>query len=742
MKMRKINPRLKKTLSRTIALFKGHKETPKPAPQPLDPDKPQVTPRAPEETKDRPIKRPTFRMRRFAAAAQQQAQAEQTQQEPAQETPQAPPQQQEPQQQTPAAQPAMPQVLPEPEQAPQPTAQVLPTPQAPQAPQEVPAPAQPQIHEPTTDHTPDFAPATEVEDIPVSRPGGLRMKAYTPPAPPPAQQAPAQPKLKGESLAVGTVLGGSYKITKILGQGGMGVVYEAYQMALKRYVALKVLPSTLIDNPDYLQQFNTEATAAARLEHPNIVPIFGMGSSEQLHYFVMAKVNGQTLEDIIDKRRKSVVKKRRYINEAEALDIILQVAYALEFAHDNEVIHGDIKPANIMIDDAGKIVVTDFGLAVLAKARTHTPKGMMASPLYMSPEQAKGGLVEETSDIYSMGAVLYEMLTGTCAFDVSTVEEAVKAVSTGQIVPPRLRRKEIHPDIESIIMKAMSLNPRDRYPTANSFISDIQRYKGGATISAPVANVIASDTRRKRMSSRGKAAAGGSRFWSSLFFLCAVGATGVAMIFYFGQNKAQLNMQLMEKQFISSSFDTIDELQQLNGFGPANRMLEDLKAQYPDDQGLQARIDDKMELLKELERSTPKLVKEGSTTYSISDRDKDIIERAKKVAQQYKSRRRDDLANMVYVSLVQKYPGTPIAQDAEKYLEKETTAIMGQANQKAQRDIARKRFERAAAIYKSIIKKYKGTSIETLAANELLNVKDQHISTLEIEIKQLRKKLL
>ena len=227
---------------------------------------------------------------------------------------------------------------------------------------------------------------------------------------------------------IGKVIG-SYKIVGQLGKGGMGVVYRAQDMALARPAALKLLPQHLVDDEDVIKRFGREARASARLNHPNIVTIYGVGRHENLYFIAMELIDGKPLDVLIKEKGK--------FETREALEIIQQSADALAEAHGHGIIHRDIKPQNIMLDKSGRVRVMDFGLALSGFENTKlTATGMtMGTPQYMSPEQWEDSKVDARSDIYSLGITLYEMLAGAPPFDANTPLALMRKVME-DIAPP------------------------------------------------------------------------------------------------------------------------------------------------------------------------------------------------------------------------------------------------------------------------------------------------------------------
>lgn len=263
---------------------------------------------------------------------------------------------------------------------------------------------------------------------------------------------------------VGSILAGRYEIVEEVGSGGMAIVYKAKCRILNRYVAIKVLRSDLKDDGDFVRRFNIEAQSAASLTHPNIVSIYDVGTDGDIHYIVMEYVEGITLKEYIDKNG--------ILNWHEAVGYAIQIASGLECAHKNSIVHRDIKPHNIIMTPDGVLKITDFGIARASMQSTVTCEDTaIGSVHYVSPEQARGGYVDERSDIYSLGIVLYEMLTGKVPFDnESPVTIALMHLQT-KPTPPRELNLSIPKAVEDVVLKAMTKEVSGRYKT----ISDMKQ---------------------------------------------------------------------------------------------------------------------------------------------------------------------------------------------------------------------------------------------------------------------------
>lgn len=279
---------------------------------------------------------------------------------------------------------------------------------------------------------------------------------------------------------------GDFNILKEIGRGGMAVVYEANQISLNRKVAIKVIPQALIKDPDYIERFKREATAAANLNHPNIVSIHGFGKFDDSYYYVMDIAEGRTLDQIMEAKKHDLLKRARVFGTDEAIKIIEQVANALSYAHQQGVIHRDLKPSNIMVTEkTNRVLITDFGLAKSTRWEKITPSAsLFGTPAYMSPEQASGKKLDQRTDIYSLGAVLYEMLTGNVPFPGTNALEVIEKVKTESIIPPKKINPNIPSGVESMILKAMSKDVRIRYHNMDEFLKDLKNFRQNQEIKA------------------------------------------------------------------------------------------------------------------------------------------------------------------------------------------------------------------------------------------------------------------
>ena len=260
---------------------------------------------------------------------------------------------------------------------------------------------------------------------------------------------------------IGKVLNERYKIIRELGQGGMAIVYEAQDLLLDRKVALKMLRGEYVNDANFIKRFRHEAKAVARLSHPNVVNIYDIGQDGNYQYLVMEDVEGTNLKDLIQKKGR--------LELEEALRLAKQILAALTVAHENNIIHCDIKPHNILLTRDMQVKVTDFGIArAISSATTMTiTDTIVGSAHYFSPEQARGADIETRSDLYSLGIVLYEMLTGELPFrGDSPISVALKHIQELP-KPPGLINPDIPENVEKVIMKAIAKNPEDRFATAD-----------------------------------------------------------------------------------------------------------------------------------------------------------------------------------------------------------------------------------------------------------------------------------
>jgi eukaryotic-like serine/threonine-protein kinase len=266
---------------------------------------------------------------------------------------------------------------------------------------------------------------------------------------------------------IGKRLNGRYKVINSIGGGGMANVYLARDMILDRDVAVKVLRPDFSDDEDFIRRFHREAQAATSLNHPNIVSIYDVGEEDNIFYIVMEYIDGTTL--------KQYIQRHGPLSNEEVVNIMIQLTSALEHAHDNHIVHRDIKPHNILIDENGIVKVTDFGIAVaLSSTNITQTNSFLGSVHYLSPEQARGGMATKKSDIYSLGIVLFELITGRLPFfGESAVSIALKHLQNDTPSPKRWN-PDVPQSIENIILKSTAKDPFHRYDTVDAMEDDLR----------------------------------------------------------------------------------------------------------------------------------------------------------------------------------------------------------------------------------------------------------------------------
>ena len=272
------------------------------------------------------------------------------------------------------------------------------------------------------------------------------------------------------------VLAGRYELFERVGEGGMSVVYKAKDKLLNRFVAIKILKPEFINDYKFIDSFRRESQAAASLSHPNIVNIYDVGREGNIHYIVMELIQGKTLSDYI--------KEQGPMPYPKVIALSKQIAAALAFAHKNHIIHRDVKPHNVMITPNGTAKITDFGIAKAVNAATivDNTEGIIGSVHYFSPEQARGGYVDEKSDIYSLGIVMYEMLTGRVPFDGDNPVNIALMHINGEMVPPSRLVDGVPPALEHIILKCTDKYPVNRFASADELIEALNNLEFVSTV--------------------------------------------------------------------------------------------------------------------------------------------------------------------------------------------------------------------------------------------------------------------
>ena len=272
---------------------------------------------------------------------------------------------------------------------------------------------------------------------------------------------------------IGRMLDNRYEILEVIGTGGMAVVYKARCHRLNRLVAVKILKDDNLDDEDFRRRFHAESQAVAMLSHPNIVSVYDVSTSLMADYIVMELIEGITL--------KQYMEKKGVLNWKETLHFAMQIAKALEHAHSKGIVHRDIKPHNVMVLKNGSVKVMDFGIARMISSGNTLTKEALGSVHYISPEQARGGRVDDRSDIYSLGVVMYEMMAGRPPYDgESPVAVAIQHINGGAALPSVLN-PNIPGGLEQIIMKAMAHSVSDRYPSATRMLADMDEFRKDPT---------------------------------------------------------------------------------------------------------------------------------------------------------------------------------------------------------------------------------------------------------------------
>ena len=278
-------------------------------------------------------------------------------------------------------------------------------------------------------------------------------------------------------LNPGSVLGDRYEIIEKIGSGGMAVVYRGKDKKLDRYVTIKVLREEFIGDEEFIERFRSEACSAARLSHPNIVRVYDVGEDGEINYIVMEYIHGDTL--------KTAIRKKAPFDSRSTINVAIQIASALSQAHKAHIVHRDIKPQNILVGTDGVVKVTDFGIARAARATTMTTTANAAGSVhYFSPEQARGGYVDEKSDIYSLGITMFEMITGVLPFQGNnSVSIALKHINE-ELPDIRQYNPNCTPSLEGIIKKATMKKADERYASIDLMLADLMRARTEVAVHA------------------------------------------------------------------------------------------------------------------------------------------------------------------------------------------------------------------------------------------------------------------
>lgn len=408
-----------------------------------------------------------------------------------------------------------------------------------------------------------------------------------------------------ELMSTGTTLGG-YEVLGILGRGGMGVVYSARQKSLNRMVALKMVRSPQHASETDLARFRQEAEAAARLDHPNIVPVYEIGENNGMCYYTMKLV--EKARSVATELQAGPMSPRR------AAALMIKIARATHYAHQRGVIHRDIKPGNILIDSEGEPSLADFGLAKLLEGdmKLTMSDRVIGTPQYMSPEQVSAAKHEITTatDIYSLGAVLYEMITGRPPFQATSIHEILRVLAERDPTPPRTINPELDRDLQTICLKCLEKNPRRRYASANALAEDLENWLELLPINARPATVAG------RLNKWARRRPGVAALVSGLMLM---GVVAVFSTFYAlhkaqeNEKQAELNRQIMEAQLKSSVNGFISKASALRYKDKPGRRWEGLAA-----------LQEALEITKKLPRDfqqglLPSLQNEAIACLSIAD---------------------------------------------------------------------------------------------------------------------------
>jgi len=278
----------------------------------------------------------------------------------------------------------------------------------------------------------------------------------------------------------GTTIDGRYKVRSRIGSGGMADVYLAEDQLLGRQVAVKVLQHRFAEDQEFVERFRREASSAAGLSHPNVVAIFDRGEWDGTYYIAMEYLPGRSL--------KAIVREGGPMDPAGAIEIVIQILRAAKFAHRRGIIHRDLKPHNVILDEEGRAKVTDFGIARAGASDMTLTGSIMGTAQYLSPEQAQGKTVSETSDLYAVGIVLYELLTGRVPFEGETAVSIALMQVSAQAPRPSALNPAVGPVLDAVVMRSLAKNPADRYGDADEFIAALEQARAGESPLGALAN--------------------------------------------------------------------------------------------------------------------------------------------------------------------------------------------------------------------------------------------------------------
>src|SRR5437660_3604923 len=288
-------------------------------------------------------------------------------------------------------------------------------------------------------------------------------------------------------LEAGTVIDGRYRVLSRVGSGGMADVYLAEDELLGRQVAVKLLHHHFAEDQEFVERFRREASSAAALSHPNIVAIFDRGEWQETYYIAMEYVAGRSL--------KKIVREHGALEPAAAIDLVIQILRAARFAHGRGVIHRDLKPHNVILDEEGRARVTDFGIARASASDMTLTGSIMGTAQYLSPEQAQGQPVSGASDLYSVGVILYELLTGVVPFEGETaVAIAFKQVSA-EPRPPSELNPLLPASLDLVVLRALAKDSSQRYADADEFITALQHERQTIALYSPASAAVAAGAR-------------------------------------------------------------------------------------------------------------------------------------------------------------------------------------------------------------------------------------------------------
>jgi eukaryotic-like serine/threonine-protein kinase len=294
-------------------------------------------------------------------------------------------------------------------------------------------------------------------------------------------QFPPDPLPRGSGvIQPGTVIDGRYNVLSRIGSGGMADVYLAQDQLLGRQVALKLLQYRFAEDQEFVERFRREASSAAGLSHPNVVAVFDRGEWDGTYYIAMEYLPGRSL--------KTVVREEGPMDPASAIEIVIQILLAAKFAHQRGIIHRDLKPHNVILDGEGRAKVTDFGIARAGASDMTLTGSIMGTAQYLSPEQAQGQTVSETSDLYAVGIVLYELLTGVVPFDGETAVSIALQQVSAEPPPPSLLNPAVSPQLDAVVARALAKNPQERFVDAGEFIVALQSARAGVPAPMALAN--------------------------------------------------------------------------------------------------------------------------------------------------------------------------------------------------------------------------------------------------------------